>query len=76
MKNLFTIISDIRNLYSSRDSIWKELFKLQQTAKKRDKELLNRIHKLERKLHELPDNARGRGDSDVQFRVTRLFLAE
>jgi hypothetical protein len=44
----FDFAADIRNLYSSRDNLWKELQKFQQTSKHRHKELLQRIHKLER----------------------------
>lgn len=48
---MFNFLKDISNLYSSRDHIWKEFFKLQQTSKRRDKELRQRIHNLERKIN-------------------------
>jgi hypothetical protein len=55
-----TSAKDISNLYSSRDRIWKEFFKLQQTNKRRDKELRRRIHNLERKI-----NGISRGKSEA-----------
>lgn len=45
-------IEDFSNLYNSRDNLWKELVKTQQTHKRRDSELRNRIHKLERIIHD------------------------
>lgn len=56
IKNLFTVITDIRNLYSSRDNLWKEFFKLQKTHKRRDIYYRNRIHMLERRLKKLEKN--------------------
>ena len=48
---MFDTRIDVSNLYSSRDRLWKEFFKLQQTSKRRDKVLRSRIHNLERKVN-------------------------
>lgn len=53
LSNLFTIVTDIRNLYSSRDGLWNVLFRLQKTSKRRDKDTRQRLHKLERRLKQL-----------------------
>lgn len=53
---MFKFLKDITNLYASRDGLWKELFKLQQTSKRRYKELLHRIHILEQKQKKLNNN--------------------
>lgn len=47
---MFKFLRDITYLYQSRDALWNELFKLQQTSKRRDKEYRSRIHYLERNV--------------------------
>lgn len=56
LSNIFTVWTDIRNLYSSRDGLWSELFRLQKTSKRRDSEARQRIHQLERRLKKLEGN--------------------
>ena len=46
-----TVSTDVTNLYSSRDAIWRELHLLQQTSKRRDSEYRQRLHKLQRKVN-------------------------
>lgn len=58
---MFKFLKDITNLYSSRDGLWKELTKLQQTSKRRHKELLQRIHNLECKYKH--DQSRGKNEA-------------
>lgn len=54
---MFKFLRDITYLYESRDRLWKELLKLQQTCKQRDKEYRHKIHLLEQKIKKLNNNS-------------------
>lgn len=58
---MFKFLTDISNLYNSRDNLWREHFALQATCKRRDAEYRKRIHNLERKISGL-----SRGQRETQ----------